>query len=222
MVWALAFGSVLSCAGRDDGSVGAEEGAIERTAETERPGPPHAADRDEATEQLDRDAANDDLDLIAAARGWTREQAELYQAKSEAMDEIVHWLNMERAEVYIGGALGPEPEDAPRVYIEGPADAELLARVAEAPVEIQVVDQQPYGPAELDERQSLLNSSLIELGFDNFATSYDIQREGRLQTEVTRKDGAPQTVDEIRAALPASIRSDVDIEIWDEPVVIDE
>jgi hypothetical protein len=94
--------------------------------------------------------------------------------------------------------------------------------VAAAPVAILIIDEQPFSFAELEQRQSLLTQALSDLGFDNFATSFDIEHRVQLEATVQRIEGAPATVAEIVTALPASIASDVDVEIWDEPMVIDE
>jgi hypothetical protein len=117
----------------------------------------------------------------------------------------------QRPEIFVGSAVGPEPSDAPRLYIKGPADELVRALVDAAPVEIRIVDDQPYSRAELDERTGLLVQELLRLGFDDFGVGADIQQRGLLVATVARVAGAPETEEAILALLPGSIRNDVSI-----------
>jgi hypothetical protein len=167
----------------------------------------------------DRDAYQSDLESIAEARGWTLEEAQLYQDKTDAAGEVSERLSLERPDVFVGGAVGPEPSDAPRMYIKGVADDGVYAIVGAAPFEIRVIDRQPYSRDDIDQRQSLLADELLALGFLNFAIGTDIQREGLMEATVQRTEGAPGSVEELLAALPASLRERISVRLIDEPAV---
>jgi hypothetical protein len=170
------------------------------------------------TEQAESDAGQSDLEQIAEGRGWTLEEAQLYRAKSEAAGKVSERLYNERSDVFVGGAVGPEPSDAPRMYIKGPADEQVYEIVGEAPFEIRVIDGQPYSRIEIDERQSALMQVLLALGFLNAGVGTDIQREGLMEATVQRTAGAPDSADEIFAALPAPLRERTSITLVDDPV----
>lgn len=166
------------------------------------------------------DTDSSDVTLIADSNGWTREQRALHGAKSEAAGKVAERLAAERPEVFVGGALGPAPEDAPRVYIKGPADARVYEIVETAAFEILVIDWQPYSRREIDERQWALVQELSALGFLNFGVGTDIQSEGLMKATVQRVPGAPCSADEVLAALPAPLRERTSITLVDEPVYV--
>jgi hypothetical protein len=172
----------------------------------------------EDAEAQPSDAEPSDTELIAEGRGWTLEEAQLYRAKSEAAGEVSGRLTAERPDVFVGGAVGPEPSDAPRMYIKGVADARVYEIVGEAPFEIRVIDGQPYSRIEIDERQSLLMQVIVALGFLNAGVWTDIQNEGLMEATIQRTAGAPDSVDEIFAALPAPLRERTRITLVDDPV----
>jgi hypothetical protein len=172
----------------------------------------------EDAEAQPSDAEPSDTALIAEGRGWTLEEAQLYRAKSEAAGEVSGRLYNERPDVFVGGAVGPEPSDAPRMYIKGVADEGVYEIVGEAPFEIRVIDGQPYSRIEIDERQSLLMQYIVALGFLNAGVGTDIQNEGLMEATIQRTAGAPDSVDEIFAALPAPLRERTRITLVDDPV----
>jgi hypothetical protein len=168
--------------------------------------------------QSDSDAELSDLGGIAEARGWTLKEAQLYQDKSDAAGEVSERLTIERPDVFVGGAVGPEPSDAPRMYIKGVADDGVHDIVGAAPFEIRVIDRQPYSRVDIDQRQALLADELLALGFLNFGIGTDIQREGLMEATLQRTERAPDSVEEVLAALPASLRERISVTLVDEPV----
>jgi hypothetical protein len=61
--------------------------------------------------------------------------------------------------------------------------------------------------------------SELALGFLNFAIGTDIQREGLMEATLQRTEGAPGGVEELLAALLASLRERISVTLVDEPVV---
>jgi hypothetical protein len=188
-----------------------------------------ATDREErASESVSAEAnpveasetGSSDVALIAESNGWTLEETRLYLAKSDAAGEVAARLDAERTEVFVGSAVGPEPSDAPRMYIKGAADARVYEIVGAAQFEIRVIDQQPYSRVEIDTRQSRLVEELLRLGFLNFSVGTDIQREGLMEGMAQRIAGAPESADAVLAALPAPLRERTSITLVDDPVAI--
>lgn len=209
--------------GDDPAAAGAREGNGDEGASAAGPsGPTQRTDAQQTDAQQSdaeqSDAEQSDTELIGQTNGWTLEETELYLAKTEAVGEVAGWLDVERGDVFIGSAVGPEPSDTPRVYIKGIADARVHEIAAAAAFEIRVIDRQPYSRQEISDRQSLLTKELIALGFDNFAVGTDIQREGLMEATAQRKPGAPGSADEVLAALPAPLRERTSISLVDEPV----
>jgi hypothetical protein len=206
--------------GDDLAAAGAREGNGDDGASAD--GPSGASEESDAQQSdgQQSDGQQSDTELIGQANGWTLEEAELYQAKTEAAGEVAGWLDAERGDVFIGSAVGPEPSDAPRVYIKGVADARVHEIAGAAEFEIRVIDRQPYSRQEISDRQSLLTNELIALGFDNFAVGTDIQREGLMEATAQRKLGAPNSADEVLAALPAPLRERTSIVLVDDPVYV--
>jgi hypothetical protein len=211
----------------DDGRGSADEAAPVSRDETgpggaESLSPSGSSEESDAAQsdayQSDSDAYESDLESIAEARSWTLEEAQLYQDKSDAAGEVSERLSLERPDVFVGGAVGPEPSDAPRMYIKGVADDGVYEIVGAAPFEIRVIDRQPYSRVDIEQRQWLLANELLALGFLNFGIGTDIQREGLMEATVQRTEGAPGSVEELLAALPPSLRERISVTLVDEPV----
>lgn len=202
--------------------------AISAFAEEEESGDNRASEIPEGdvcpTENIQtaEEAFASDLAAVAESHEWTLEEAQANSARSEAVGDVAGRIAEERPDILVGSAVGTEPYDPPRLYIKGPADEFVNALVDAAPVEILIIDDQPYSSAELEERTDLLSQELLSVGFDNFTVAADIQQEGLLEATVQRTDGAPQTEEEIISLLPESIKNDVSITFIDEPVVVNE
>jgi len=168
--------------------------------------------------QSPEEAANQDLELAAAARGWTLEEAEADRRAADAVGSVAGHIAANRPDIFIGSALSPEPGGTPRLYIKGPADQYVRALVATAGIEIQIVDNQPYSRSELDERQTQVVNALVAMGFENISAGADMQQQGEIEVDVTRQNGLPDDPDEILASLPADVREGVTLTLSDCPV----
>ena len=164
--------------------------------------------------QSPEEAAAQDDALFAESQGITVEQATAQRLASDALDPITSNLAAERPDIFIGSAL---VDGSPKLYIKGPANDSLRELVAGADVEIEIVDNQPYSRAELDERQEQLVRALQEQGFTSFGVGTDITH-GQIEATVTRQTGLPDDPDEILAGLPAELRESVTLTVSDDPV----
>jgi len=112
----------------------------------------------------------------------------------DALGEVASRLAPARPDVFIGAICPLEPEELPQILIRGPADQEILDRVAEASIEIEVVDSQPYSLAELDDFQGQVTAAIAALGFTSYATWVDIRPPPSIGAVVTIQPGLPTTV----------------------------
>lgn len=167
------------------------------------------------TFQTPEEAAAQDAMLIAAARGWTLEQYAVFQAGVDALGAVQGRVAREHPEMFVGGAVGPEHDAPPRLYIKGSADDFVRGLVAAAPVEIAVIDGQPLSSDEIEARNSAVSAVLSELGFEHHSVSSDIEREAMLEIGVVPAPGAPETPEALRAALPPEYRQRVEITFFD-------
>ena len=154
------------------------------------------------------------LAAIAESQGWTMEQAERYHAGTEAVGAVAERVSAERPDSFVGSAVGPAPEDPPRLYIKGTADAFIDELVASSPVMLRVIDQQPFSRSELDARQATLVGVLQEVGYREFAVGADIERNGLLEGDVRVIPGLPTTEQELLPRIPVSLRDAVRITFY--------
>jgi hypothetical protein len=89
------------------------------------------------------------------------------------------------------------------LYIKGPAGDFVRNLVADAGIQVQIVDNQPYSRAELDERQAGAVGALREQGFTNFGAGTDITN-AQIEATVTRQAGLP---DDPEKSSPTSRRT---------------
>jgi len=163
--------------------------------------------------QSSEESLEQDLRDYAKVKGWTVEQARHRHAESEAVGEVAVRIAGVRPDVFVGSALGPTPDEGnPMIYIKGPADDEIRALAAHPTTPIDIIDNQPYSAAELDERLALLMNTLDQVGYDNFASAYDIRQRGRLMVNIQMRPGLPDDPEIVRSLLPREISQD--IEIW--------
>jgi len=167
--------------------------------------------------QSPEEALAQDVALTAEGRGWTIEQAEADYRAGEAIDSITARLAAERPDVFIGSALSADPGGPPKIYIKGPADELVRDLVAGAGIEIEIVDNQPYSQAELDERQTQVVSALQEMGFQSASAGSRLEDRGLVDAGVVRQTGLPEDPDEILAGLPAELRDSVTLTVSDAP-----
>ncbi|GIW20716.1 MAG: hypothetical protein KatS3mg065_1012 [Chloroflexota bacterium] len=82
--------------------------------------------------QTPDEALATDLALIAQAAGWTAAEAAAYARAEAAIDRIAVRLATDRPDVFVGSALASDPGGAPRLFVKGPADPELIAAIRSA------------------------------------------------------------------------------------------
>jgi streptogrisin C len=162
-----------------------------------------------------------DLALVAAARGWTLQQAVAHRAISDEFGRIQEQIATERPGLYAGATLSEVPDGAPSLYIKGNADEFVWGLVGSAKFSIQVVEGRPFSWRELEARSIRLNQQLARLGFRDIATSFD-ESTSTVEAVVTRRPLAAASAEEVVALLPAEFRSGVTLELIDEDVAIDE
>ena len=115
--------------------------------------------------QSDEDALAQDIALAAEARGWTIEEAAADHRAAEIVGRIAGQVAAERPDMFIGSMLSPEPGGAPALYIKGPADEFVRTLVANAEIDIRIVDNQPFSLEELEERKLQVHRALEAYGF---------------------------------------------------------
>lgn len=159
--------------------------------------------------------------LAAEVKGWTVAEEAAKHGAAEIIGDIAEQVSKERPNVFVGSALAQEPGGDPTLYVKGPADKFVRDLVDASDIEIILADNQPFSLDELDARQMRLSDALVALGFRNLATVADITDSGRITAAVTIEPGLPSRPEEILSALPADLRSSVELTISDTPVVID-
>jgi hypothetical protein len=168
------------------------------------------------------EALAQDLGLIADARGWTLQEARAYYRAEQAIGRIAEKVAAERPKAFVGSALSTDPDGPPTLFIKGPADQLIKDLVDAAGIGIMVADDQPFSFAELEERKIRVHRALQAQGFRYVVTGVNITGAGMLKASVTREPGLPTAVDAIVSALPADLRSSVELAVRDAPVVVDE
>ncbi len=147
-------------------------------------------DRTEAVQGPDSSTAAQagfmtDLALVAAARGWTLQQAVAHRAISDRFGRIQEQLAMDRPGLYAGAELSAVPDGAPTLYIKGAADEFVRRWVDSAGFSIRVIEGRPFSWRELEERSIWLNRWLVGLGFRDIVTSFD-ESTSNVEAIVTR------------------------------------
>ncbi len=159
--------------------------------------------------------------LAAEAKGWTVAEEAARDRAAGIVGAIAEQVAQERPDVFVGSALSEQPGGAPTLYVKGPADKFVRDLVDASDIEIILAENQPFSLDELDARQMRLSDALVALGFRNFATGANIVGGGQITVAVTIEPGLPSRPEEILSALPADLRSSVELTIKDTPVVID-
>jgi hypothetical protein len=158
------------------------------------------------------------LGAVAQSKGWTIEQAAAQHRVSEIVSSIAQQLVDARPDMWVGGALSPEPGGAPTLYIKGPADEFVRNVVDSAEIKIDVADNQPFSLSELDARLSDVSHALSAQGYKYAAVTYDVRDARKITVELTREPGLPDEPGQIVTGLPESVRADVSLTIKDAPV----
>lgn len=104
------------------------------------------------------------------------------------------------------------------VYIKGPADRLVRSLVANAEVDIKIVDDQPFSFEELEERKIEVHRALQAQGFRHISTGFSITCRGQIVADVMRQPGRPDNPSEIRSRFPSELRESVTLTVRDEPI----
>jgi hypothetical protein len=174
------------------------------------------------TVQSPDDALSQDLGLAAQAHGWTIEEATADHEASEIVGRIAGQIAAEWPDIFVGSALSAEPGGVATLYIKGPADEFVRNLVANAEIEIKLVDNQPYSSDELEQRQLQVTQAIQARGYSNFGVGFDITDRGHITAELTRQPGLPDDPAAVLASLQESVRPDVTITFSDIPVAVDQ
>lgn len=176
----------------------------------------------DGVEQSPEEALAQDLGLVAKAKGWTVEEAAADHHAAERIGQIAERVAKERPSAYVGAALSEQPRGAPTLYIKGPADQFIQDLVRASDIEVVIADNQPFSFDELETRKLRVHHALEALGFRYVATSVNITGGGVIPAGVTLETGLPSRVEDVLAALPADVRSSVELTINDAPIVTDD
>jgi len=163
----------------------------------------------------------EDLALVAKAKGWTLKQAAEDRKMADAIGAIAAKLAVKRPDIFVGSVLSAKPGGVPSLFIKGYADQAVYELLAAAPVEIDLVDQQPYSFNELEALKLQVHSTLADQGYQDIATSFDFQARVPIQALITVQTKLPSLTSEIADLLPATLRDSVAITLTSEPVGVD-
>lgn len=151
----------------------------------------------------------DDLGIRSVEPLGKREQ----NRADRASGRINGILADERPDIYVGGAVSSAPGGAPSVYVKGSAPQMLHDLIADSGYPINIVDEQPYNRAELEERADRVHQSLVDAGYPNVATATDIIGGGVIPVWVQQMGDLPADRDGILAFVPEDLRADVDLDV---------
>lgn len=158
------------------------------------------------------EALRNDLAAVAESNGWTSGEADAYYASEREVGVLAAELAAARPDIFVGSILADDPRGRPTLLIKGPADRATAALVGGASVGIILLDGQPYSFIELEARSEEVHARLLDLGFQDVATSFDITKQGRIDVVVTRQPGMTDDSASVLADLPGELRDSIDIQ----------
>lgn len=164
--------------------------------------------------------ADSDLAMVAAARGWTIEQARADREVADRMGRVQEAVAKRWPDAFIGGVLSATPGGTPTLLLKGKADKALLSIVADAGTPIRVQDGQPFSFTELEKRSMQVHDHLAALGYRDIGTAVDI-RSAQVLATVSAQAGLPASAAALSARLPGELTTALDLTVTDEPVGTD-
>ncbi|MDG4786083.1 hypothetical protein O7626_09115 [Micromonospora sp. WMMD1102] len=185
------------------------------------PAAPPQPDPVGVTRQDEAQALAADLATLAEERGWTSAQARARHELAEKIRPLHRTLAERLPDTYVGGVLPERPGEAPTFLVKGVAPEFVRTMVAASGLPIRIVDRQPYSAGELADRSRAVHGQLKALGYTSVTTAADITS-GQVRATVTAKPGTalrgvPSTSASISAALPASLRAGLDLDVVEGP-----
>lgn len=170
---------------------------------------------DEPEVQTPEQALRADLKTIAAANGWTLQEAETDHHAAETVGRIAGRVAQEEPSKYVGSAVGPNPDSVPRLYLKGKTSGFAKGLVDDADVTIKIIDEQPYSFGELEARVTRVQEAMLAGGLSDVAVALDVTGAGRIPVRVRQTSETPSKAT-VRAIVPDALRDDVVITIDDE------
>ncbi|MGI0117487.1 hypothetical protein [Zooshikella sp. RANM57] len=172
--------------------------------------------------QTEEEALATDLKLVAKAKGWTIEEARADYNAAAAVGAVAERLAKSHPDLFVGSVLSEQPGGTPSLYVKGTAPSLVYNLVAESKIDINIVDQQPFSFLELESRAYQIQSNLKELGYKDFATSFDFRNAGRIDVLVAEQTDKLNFSSQVVSELPISLQSNVNVTISKKPVGVAE
>jgi hypothetical protein len=166
-----------------------------------------------ATSPLDTEEAEaEDQALVAERSGLTPAQVAAEQEASEVVGHLAEQVGTVEPQAFLGSALDPRG-GPPRLLVKGGASAFVRQLVASAPIEVALVDEQPYSHVELELRSDAVHKALLAQGYREVVTSSDIDGRGAIKATVRHEVGLSEDRAEILSRVPEALRATVDLTI---------
>ena len=160
-----------------------------------------------------------DAELAAAQTGRSVAEASREREVADRLGAVQARLAAERPDLYAGALLSPG--GGATLYVKGAADDLVRSLVREAGVDIAVVEGRAHSWREMEDRSRRLHRAIAGRGYRNIATSFD-EATGTIEATVTRAPGLPASARDLRAALPAELRTGTRLAVQDAPLGADE
>jgi hypothetical protein len=154
----------------------------------------------------DEEAELRDASLAAAQRDITVTAAMQDFDIAESFGAVQAAISSRRPELYAGAAIEGDPSHLPTLYIRGLADSFVKDVVADAGMDIKVVENRPLSWLELEAESIRLHEELLALGYESVTTSFD-EVAGTLEATLTRRPEVPGTPKALRDVLTARFRN---------------
>ncbi len=177
--------------------------------------------------QTEAQALQQDLRIVADAKGWTLREARADYEAAENVGELALFVAEKYPDVFVGSELSEEPGGPATLFIKGSANEEIREMIDRSPLRVTLQDRQPYSFWELEERSHRVHDALVEAGFSQVATGFDISERGVIRTGVKTRTGRSVGVErgaalEALAEIPRDLQSAVEITINTVDIVEDE
>lgn len=157
---------------------------------------------------------------LAKGLGISFEAAKVGLLKQEVMAGIEETLVRERGDVFEKTTLDTDPYRPPTVFIRGPADDFVRRLLAEAPIEILLVDNLPFPPETVLGGWEVLDAwanQAAEMLWDDGYQAWGSGYEGVISIQVETVPWLPVGEDTVLAAvldvLPAELHDLVKVEV---------
>ncbi len=165
-----------------------------------------------------------DLNLIAAKKGWTLDEAKADFSRNTLLGRLSEKLFKTHPTTFVGIVVSDDINELPKVYLKGSPDCVMndWASGLNGKPNIDLIAEQLYSFVDLQKRQRQVHHTLRDEGFRDMATSFDIANEGQIEVRVRRDETRGMPAYDIRESLPSTIREQVTISIQDDPVSVRE